>query len=151
MRVWRLVHSRHAADAFSGEGAAQYGGRFNSPGVPVVYTSGSLSLAMLELIVQVGSPQRLHDFVYLTANFDSTLLEILREPLPRGWDAQPHRARSQKLGDQWVEEGRSAVFRVPSVVAPGEFNYLINPHHPDFRSIEIGEVRRAPFDRRLLG
>ncbi|HUF10951.1 MAG TPA: RES family NAD+ phosphorylase [Rhodothermales bacterium] len=149
MRVWRLVHARHAADAFSGEGAARFGGRFNSPGVAVVYTSGSLSLAMLELIVQVGSPRRLLDFVYLTADFDSGLVEHLEEPLPSGWDALPHHSVGQKLGDRWIGEGRSAVLRVPSVVVTGEFNYLINPHHPDSAAIEISEPSRAPFDVRI--
>lgn len=151
MRVWRLVHARYAADAFTGEGAARYGGRFNGAGVPVVYTSGSLSLAMLELIVQVGSPHRLSDFVYLTADFDSSLVEHLADPLPRGWDVLPYRSTSQKLGDEWVSNGRSAVLRVPSVVVPGEFNYLINPHHSDFDAIQISDPQPAPFDHRLTG
>lgn len=52
MRTWRLTTARHAHTAFTGEGARRYGGRWNAKGVPVVYTAGSLSLAMLEMLVQ---------------------------------------------------------------------------------------------------
>lgn len=149
MRVWRLVHTRRAADAFSGEGAALHGGRFNGVGIPVVYTSGTLSLAILEVIAQIGSLRRLKDFVSLTADFDPDLVEETSEPLPKGWDAVPHGSVSQKIGDQWVAKRRSAVLRIPSVVVPGEFNYLINPNHPDFSDVKIGQPQPIPIDARI--
>src|SRR5712691_10095911 len=52
LTVWRLVTARFAKSAFSGEGARLYGGRWNRKGVPLVYTAGTQSLAMLEMLVQ---------------------------------------------------------------------------------------------------
>src|SRR3990172_1776005 len=52
--AWRIVKARHAANAFGGEGARVEGGRWNSPGTPVVYTSQSAALAALELLVLLG-------------------------------------------------------------------------------------------------
>ena len=46
--IWRLTRERYADSAFSGERARQHGGRFNSPGTPVVYTAESLPLALVE-------------------------------------------------------------------------------------------------------
>ena len=51
-RVWRLFTTRYTETAFSGQGARRYGGRWNRKGVPVIYAAGSLSLAMLEMLVQ---------------------------------------------------------------------------------------------------
>jgi len=104
---------------------------------------------MLELIVQAGARRRLTDFVYLTADFDPHLVERLDEPFPKGWDARPHIAIGQAIGDRWLVEDRSAVLRVPSVVAPGEFNYIINPRHTDFNTIRVGPAVPVPFDARL--
>ena len=145
--VWRICHQRHLETAFSGIGAELYGGRFNSPGKRVVYASGSLSLAMLEILVQANSRHRLRQHHYLTASFSAELVQHLEvDDLPRNWDARPPLRISQHIGDRWLEEQQSAALRVPSAIVPTEHNYLINPAHPDFSSIIIGEPQSAPFD-----
>lgn len=145
--VWRICHRRHLETAFSGIGAERYGGRFNSPGRRAVYASGSLSLAMLEILIQANSRSRLREHHYLTATFDASILQTLDlDALPRGWDARPPRQISQHIGDRWLQEAHAAVLRVPSAIVSTEHNYLINPAHPDFPSISFGEPRSAPFD-----
>ncbi len=69
--------------------------------------------------------------------------------LPEGWDARPYGPASQQVGDQWIESEASVVLRVPSVVVPAEHNYLINPGHPEFGELEIGEPRPLRPDPRL--
>lgn len=148
--VWRITSEKYADSAFSGEGAKEYGGRFNSVGTPVIYTSESISLATLELLAKAGRRQRLSDRVVLPAAFDKKRVIAYEEKdLPDGWDERPHGPASQKVGNQWVESEASVVLKVPSVVVPAEYNYLINPRHPEFEELEIGEPRPLEPDPRL--
>jgi RES domain-containing protein len=148
--AWRIVQERHATQAFSGEGARLYGGRWNSPGVRVVYTAGSRALAALELLVHLDSPRILKRFVLCRVEFEERLVREL-EPakIPDDWRAYPPPRSTQAIGDTWVMEAGSAVLRAPSVIVAQEWNYLLNPGHPDFRKIQIRELMPFDFDPRL--
>ncbi len=149
LRVWRLVTSRFAATAFSGEGARRYGGRWNRKGVPVVYTAGNLSLAMLEMLVQ---DQPLHArYLSIPAEIPSGL-DIERvdiDRLPADWRDPAALNVLRTIGSDWVAGLGSAVLAVPSAVIPAETNYLLNPRHLDFGQIVIGEPQELVTDLRL--
>jgi RES domain-containing protein len=149
-RAWRIVKKKHAATAFSGEGAARTGGRWNSRGVSVVYTSSTKSLAAVESLVHLNPPV-FFKYVAFRIDFDDALIEVaLLSSLPADWTAQPPPPSSKAVGDVWVRDGRSAVLAVPSVIVSGETNYLLNPAHPDFRKISIGKPEAFAFAPRLL-
>ncbi len=149
-RAWRIVRENHAATALDGEGARRYGGRWNSPGTRVVYASATLSLAALELLVHLLPPVRFR-YVAIPIEFDDGLVEVVSmDSLPIEWTEEPPPQSTQWMGDRWVEEGRSAVLRLPSVIVPTEPNYLLNPAHPDFRKVRIGAPAPFAFDPRLL-
>ncbi|MGH7230878.1 MAG: RES family NAD+ phosphorylase [Nitrospiraceae bacterium] len=135
MRVWRLCSSRHApAD---GEGARLTGGRWNRPGTAVVYTSATLSLAVLEMLVHVDSDLLPLDLIAVSAEFPSQLAvrTVSKEDLPKNWRAYPAPESTQALGTVWAQSGHTAVLSVPSVFIPEERNYLLNPAHPNFHKI----------------
>lgn len=151
IRAWRIVKAKHADEAFSGRGAKDYGGRWNSKGTAVVYTSGSTALAMLEVLVHVQSQELLRRYVLFEVCFDESLVTTLDvDRLPREWRRSPPPAAVQQLGDRWVRSGESAVLRVPSVIAPNEWNYLLNPAHTDFGRIAVGPRQAVRFDPRLI-
>ena len=137
--MWRITTARFADTAFSGEGARLYGGRWNPKGFQVVYTAESRSLALLEMLVQddplrarhVLIPAQLPDMVSVT--------ELGVSDLPPDWRSLNTRDALQAIGRDWLEKGSSAVLTVPSAVVPAERNFLINPGHPDFAKIVIGE------------
>ena len=148
--AWRIVKEKHAATAFSGEGAAKTGGRWNSRGVPVVYTSSTKSLAALEILVHLNPPV-LFKYVAIRIKFDEALIEIVSpKALPADWRVEPPPPSSKGVGDAWVREARSAVLALPSLIVSGEPNYLLNPAHPDFKKISIGKPEGFSFDPRLL-
>jgi RES domain-containing protein len=148
---WRIVKSRHASTAFDGEGTRLYGGRWNSPGTKMVYTSSTISLAVLEVLVHLQEASLLSSYSLISAGFDDALVERLdHSMLPDGWRAYPAPSELQQIGDEWVRSQRSAVLEVPSVIVERESNYLLNPSHPDFSSIVIGEPEPFTFDERLL-
>ena len=148
--AWRIVLETHANDAFTGEGAPLYGGRWNSPGVAVVYTAGSRALAALEVLVHLDSPRLLRRFVLCEVMFDEALVrELPPGEIPADWRAEQPPRSTQEIGDMWVKGDDSAVLRVPSLVVPEESNYLLNPAHTQFNQVRIGERRPFSFDPRL--
>jgi len=146
--AWRIVKAKHAARAFDGEGARLHGGRWTSVGRSAVYTSSTVALATLELLVHLDSAAPLAAYVlFAVAIPEETVSVIDQVTLPKYWRASPAPAALRALGDRWLEEGRSAVLQVPSAVVGAvgvEFNYLLNPAHADFPLITIG--RKQPYD-----
>jgi RES domain-containing protein len=149
---WRIFKARFAANPFDGEGARRTGGRWNSPGVKVVYLSESVAVATLEILVHVQDPSLLATYLLYRAEFEASLIEIVDSTsLPADWASFPAPPETQAVGDEWIASRRSAVLKVPSVVVFGRgFNYLVNPEHPDFKHIVIGSPEPCPFDARIV-
>lgn len=149
--AWRVVRGKYVQRAFDGEGARRAGGRFNSKGTPVVYTSDSLALSLLEVMVHMPGYAQLRGRVALAITFEDRHVEVLgEEALPPGWRVAPPPRSTQRLGDAWVREERSLVLRVPSVIVAYAFNYIINPKHPDFAAVDIGPAETIRIDPRLM-
>ncbi len=147
--AWRLIKTKYLATAWDGEGAQRSGGRWNGVGTAVVYVAGTLSLALLETLVHTTS-DLLPAYTAVPIEFDESLVTTLDEKdLPRDWMSAPAPVSTRAIGDEWVKSARSALLRVPSVVVPLEYNYVMNPTHPDFGRIRIGAAMRFPFDQRL--
>lgn len=148
---WRIAKTKTSKDAFSGEGARLYGGRWNSPGTAVVYVSSTASLAVLEMLVHLGSEALLNAYSLWHVEFDESLVQKLDpSELPEGWRDSPPPREVQSIGDRWSKKRTSAILQVSSVIVPQESNFLINPRHPDFAQIRIGEPQRFILDSRLL-
>lgn len=149
--AWRIVKRRYEATAFDGEGAFQFGGRWNSPGKRVIYTSQSVSLVLLEMLVHVGSALLPSYNVIPTRFEDDLAVHIELHDLPDSWRSHPGPPELKKLGDDWIARLSSPVLRVPSAVVPSEWNYLLNPGHSGFAKITIGEPVPIDIDLRMLG
>jgi len=150
MRAFRIVKKGHVLEAFSGDGARAYGGRWNFPGVPMVYAAHSRALAALEALAHFAGAERRIEFVTFAIDIPEALaLRIDLENLPRDWRTGEPGASTQTLGTQWQASGRSAVLVVPSVLIPQESCVLLNPDHPDTRRIMVGYPEPFEFDGRL--
>lgn len=152
LRVWRIVQERWATTAFSGEGARLYGGRWNGAGRPLVYAAEHPALAAMEMLVHLEAEQLLEaTYVLIEATLDDELVDAVPpEKMPKGWDADPAPVSAQRFGDAWLAAAASRpVLRVPSAVLPAGWNYLLNPRHPRFPEINIGEPHPLTFDSRL--
>jgi RES domain-containing protein len=151
IQVWRTTKRKYAEVAFDGEGARQAGGRFNRRGIPVVYTSGTLSLSVLEVLTQLVGYEDLLDYVSIPTRFDPRHVKALEIPdLPEDWRSLPPPQSTKVLGTAWATSRETLVLRVPSVVLPAEHNYLINPLHPDMERVEMGEPEDLDIDPRLV-
>lgn len=149
--MWRICRRSHRA--LDGEGARQFGGRWNSERVAVVYTSASLSLAALELLVHVEAVTLPDDLVALEIELPDGPEHFAyaeADRLPPDWRSYPAPEWEAELGDTWIADGEFLALGVPSAVIPMEFNILINPAHAAMRTVKILSERPFRFDERLL-
>ncbi|HMP16906.1 MAG TPA: RES family NAD+ phosphorylase [Gemmatales bacterium] len=150
VQAFRIVRQELAATAFSGEGARRYGGRWNPPGYPMVYTADSIALTTLELLVHLP-PLVLHRYCYLKLECAAKLIErVERRQLLSQWYRYATPRFTRLYGAQWLREKRSVVLAVPSAVVQDQINYLLNPEHPDFDQILISKPKPYRLDRRLF-
>lgn len=149
---WRIVLVNEASTAFSGEGAWRYGGRWNSPGVRVIYVSEHQSTAALEVFVHNRPLLPIEKYKAFCLEWPDSLTETFPpKKLPANWRAHPSPLETREIGNRWAHEQRSAVLALPSAISPADTNFLLNPEHPDFKRIRIHSPIDFDFDPRLLG
>ncbi|WP_192348372.1 RES family NAD+ phosphorylase [Algoriphagus sp. Y33] len=152
MRVFSLSKKKFSHD-LSGKGAELAGGRWNSKGKAVLYTSQSRALCTAEIAVHTPLGNIPRDYEIVEINVPDSILsidEIEITELPIDWKSIPHSHASQEIGDKFLSENKFLVFKVPSVVVLGEFNFLINPAHRRFNEVEITSIDPFEFDVRLF-
>ena len=148
MRAFRIADRRFPI--FDGTGARLIGGRWNSPGRPVIYAAETYAGALLEVLVHsnLGRVPKTHAAIEISIP-DSIAVESLDALSLPAWDAEDQLA-SRTFGDEWLNTKRSAVLMVPSMVLRGwEHNVLINPEHPHFHRIVVSEPQDVQWDKRL--
>lgn len=148
MRVWRFARRAHAA--LDGEGARRYGGRWNSPGRPLLYTSSHLSLAALEALVHFDVDEVPEDLQAFAMEIPDALAteEVTVDSLSIGWTRQEFATRA--VGDAWLTDAGTPVLVVPSAIIPEETNVLVNLAHPATHGVVVVSRRRFVYDPRLL-
>lgn len=150
MLVFRLC--RAAFQALDGEGARLYGGRWNSPGRPAVYTSSSRALAALEYLVHVDPANAPSDLMLLTIDVPDTAPRdaIDLATLPAHWAAESEPPECQALGDAWLRAGATLALEVPAAPVPEERNVILDPRHPAHAGVRLVSSRPFVYDPRLL-
>jgi RES domain-containing protein len=151
MIVYRLSKGKYHKD-LSGRGAELYGGRWNSKGVAMLYTSQSRALAFAEVAVHVPVGIIPKDYFLVSIHLpdDVRIHKLPVADLPPDWRSNPHANSTQKIGDQFIADAKFPVLQVPSAVVPGDFNFLINPHHPHAGGIKVQSVEPFEFDSRFV-
>jgi RES domain-containing protein len=148
MNVYRIARSLYAED-LSGTGARMVGGRWNTKGIALLYTAESRALAAMELAVRVDFSRKPKDLVMITIGMPDEAEIAEPNTLPEDWYQYPHRALTRQIGDAFVMEGKALALKVPSAIVKGDFNFLINPQHPDFKHVHILHMTSFDFDERL--
>ncbi len=151
MKLYRIAKTKYVND-LTGMGARIGGGRWNKKGTALVYTSESISLSILEVLVHT-SPGTIPDdlsILILKISKKASINKIEIGSLPDNWKQYPALLHLAELGSKWAVNNDSLLLRVPSVVAEGEFNILINPNHPEIKLVKIESIKPFSFDERLL-
>lgn len=143
MQVYRISKIIHAED-LSGEGARLFGGRWNSKGTPVVYTSNNISLAVLENLVHFSTFTPPTDMRCVTFEIPDAMISSNYNNYVSGTH------KSADIGDKWAGGRKSLGLKVPSAIVPAEYNILINPLHPEITKVKLIDNVEFPFDKRLF-
>ena len=153
MIVYRIEREKYLTTTLQGIGASKSDGfRWNSLNTLIVYTAESRALATLEVSVHLDLSEDLPNdryYVEIEVPDDVLIQEVKLEDLPEGWDSKPPISVTQIIGDDFVNLKEAAILKVPSSIVPQEYNYLINPNHPDISKIKVIGTPRMNFDRRL--
>jgi RES domain-containing protein len=151
MIVYRLGKQEYIKD-LSGRGAEKSGGRWNNKGLPALYTASSRALAVLEVAVHI--PLGIMPTEYYMAAIEmpdnARILQIKVADLPANWNRNPIIKATQYIGDVFLKDSEHLVLQVPSASVTGDFNYVINPAHPDFKTVQIKFTEPFEFDSRLF-
>ncbi len=155
MWLYRICHAKHLEE-FGGHGASyKNGGRWNSPGVPVLYFAESASVAMLEMANYLPSPRQIPPSyrlgVYLVPE-DTSILRWAPETLPNGWNAFPYPRWTQEQGSRWLNHGEESLLAVPSVAVPGGLESIVLASPSRLARIAIRLIRALDdiYDRRAF-
>jgi len=150
--VYRILRRSFAKSPLDGEGGYRFGGRWSSPGTRLAYTSEHLSLAMLEYFVHLDPGDPPKDLVVVTAEIPDGIsrVRLAARELPANWRQTPAPPALARFGDDFVRRRNAAILIVPSVLTPTEFNWLIDPRHPEFRRIRLGKLESFHYDARIV-
>ena len=149
--AYRIVKPKRESSAFAGEGSRLFGGRWNSKGRSIVYVAGSRSLAAMEMLVHIDSEELLDRYRIAQVDInDSDVQELPDDKLPDDWRDENATGKTRAIGDEWLLGASSLALRVPSIIIPAEFNFLLNPGHRRFEGLNIRPFEDFFFDPRLL-
>ena len=151
MIVYRLARANYKED-LSGKGAELAGGRWNSKGTALVYTSSSRALCVTEIAVHtpLGIIPEDYYLVSILIPDDAPMAMYNEKNLPEDWNSYPHGNATQMIGDKFVKEEKFLVLKVPSATVQGDYNYLLNPRHKMAIKVKIKETSFFTFDERLF-
>jgi RES domain-containing protein len=150
MILYRIGNCKYVND-LSGTGARLYGGRWNSIGSPMLYMTSSRALALVEVLVHLSASNIPDNFCISEIKVpDQSVCDCGENTLPPGWQNPSAPAALQQLGDQFLTKKDFLLMKVPSVIVPQEFNYLLNPLHPDMLKVKFIKAVPFSFDERLF-
>jgi RES domain-containing protein len=151
LAVFRITKERYRDQVFTGLGGLYASGRWTRRGRPVVYTSHSISLAVLEYALNYKRHGWLPASILGRAVIpDEVIVEpISTSVLPDDWRDPDPPVALREIGESWLRRAETACLKVPSAIVPEESNYLLNPRHPDFGKLTMGLAEPFHFDRRL--
>ncbi|MES2061056.1 MAG: RES family NAD+ phosphorylase [Bacteroidota bacterium] len=150
MILYRISKCIYIKD-LTGTGARMYGGRWNSEGKSMVYLASSRALAVLEVLVHLPPLLLPDNFCIAEVEVpDKSILTLDVKSLPDNWQSASSPAELKTLGNQFIKETKYLMMKVPSSVVPEEYNYLLNPWHPDIRKVKLLNTHPFNFDDRLI-
>lgn len=148
MILYRITDDRYAAD-LSGSGGLFTPGRWNRRGTPIVYLTEHVSLAKLEVLAHSPALPQGRSLVTVSLPDEASIIHIDSISLPKNWQNWPYLDELADITERWITERKYWIMRVPSAQSPTEFNYLLNPLHPEHATLKLVSIEAHPFDPRL--
>lgn len=155
MRLYRICRADHLED-YHGRGVSyRHGGRWNEPGIPVLYFAATAGIAMLEMANYLPSPRLVPTGYRLgvyEASGDLSVERWTAEDLPTDWDRFPYPRSTQRMGSDWLTRGSATLLVLPSAAVPGGLDdiVLVTPARLDAASIRLSAVHERLYNPRAF-
>jgi RES domain-containing protein len=132
--------------------ASGYAGRWNTKETFGIYTAESRSLACLENLVHRSGEGNNAIYKVMQINIPDAIKIEAIDPknLNKNWTKIDNIYKTQLMGSNWLKSLTTVILKIPSSIIKNEFNYLLNPNHPDFKKIKIQSVDDFEFDSKML-
>lgn len=148
MIVYRLGRTQYGTDLV-GEGARRFGGRWNNTGTPCLYTSASRALAVLEYTVNVNIDDIPRVLSFTIIEIPDIIQELKISELPEDWNQSPAPSSTKNYGSELLIKADSPIIKIPSIIIPQEFNYILNPIHVESKNFKILDLEDFIYDIRI--
>ena len=148
MTLYRITKNKFAND-LSGTGGLYGAGRWHREGTRILYLAEHISLAKLEVLANSRKLPQNQSLVTVELPKDASIVHLDPHSLPQGWEDIPYFEELADISEKWIEEGKFWVMRVPSAQSPTEHNYLLNPLHPEHKTLTLVSIEPHLFDSRL--
>ena len=148
MNIYRVARKRHA-ESLDGKGSWLMGGRWNYKGISCIYASESRALAVLEYAVNFLIEDIPSDLTLITFSIPDSEKIFFPSDLPINWKDIDVPDETRSFGTAILKKAGHLIIKIPSVVIPDEYNYIINPLHPDMKKVSIANIADFSFDARL--
>ncbi|MBK9150046.1 MAG: RES family NAD+ phosphorylase [Saprospiraceae bacterium] len=150
MRLFRIARQKYIHD-LSGEGARLYGGRWNYPGTPVLYTSEHRSLALLEVLVHYDALAAIRqEYACMEIELEDALIQNVELKITQTDTSYTDYEISRKTADRHFQDYHHLAIKVPSVIVPQEYNVVIHTAHSDFTGVKVVKVEPVRLDHRIF-
>ncbi|HWZ04947.1 MAG TPA: RES family NAD+ phosphorylase [Mucilaginibacter sp.] len=150
MILYRLTRCVYAED-LSGTGGRLFGGRWHSMGKPAIYLASSAALALLEVLVHLQPLMIPDDYCLLEMEVpEDSISQVSIDYLPSNWKDISAPMELKEFGDAFLKRRAHLLMKVPSSIVPMEYNYLLNPLHPDIKKVRVLKKEPFDFDSRLV-
>jgi len=131
-------------------GAIYSEGRWNKPGQWIVYCSVSIALCKLEILANSGNLPISRVVISLEVADNAPVYELPEELMPPFWWGVPYPEVLSEITGEFLKDNTYAAMKVASAQSNREFNYLLNPSHPEFTNyVKVISTLPENFDPRL--
>ena len=148
MKLYRLTETRFASD-LTGTGGLYGPGRWHNEGTRLLYTAQHVSLAIVEVLANTEILPRDYSLVTFELPVTASIRQLTGDELPANRRDVPAPAALADFATIWIQQNQHWVLRVPSVQSPTEYNYLLNPLHPEHQTLKVVSIEPHPFHARL--
>ena len=152
MKVFRIVQDQIRTTDLSRTGAFRTGGRWNSKGTYMLYTSENSSLALLEISIHYDNGDMPPELFIMEIDIsdDSLIYTLPDDQYSKDW-LKLSLLENQARGSMWMNNKKWLGIRVRSAINQREHNILLNPLYPNYNNlVKVNIVSKLPIDERLV-
>ena len=150
MIIYRLIRERYQTTPLSAAGADRVGGRWNPVGFPILYTSATPELALLEVVVHIDPQDIQPRLCWVVIEVPDPGQIVQPDLLSADWYEPSDYRSTQYFLQEWLVNPQTVSVQVPSAIVPISANYLLHTANVSFaEQVHVLDIIPFRLDSRL--